>query len=1047
MEQASVPRFGSFKPRSSLNSTTSKDKPSPESNKCRDLDGKHRSRHQDKRRKNRSTDRTRHRNNSRDRSQVIESAIAPDEFEESDLFIIDRRGDAKNVEFGSLHRYSIPGYRRAGYGNIIGVETSTKIDRERSNDKELTITKQAAPREKRHTRLLSSKYGRASEHRLRLVMPGSQQLADHDAESDYIEVRPTRKRKRDSNSPEVSDTTPVDYRSIEGKAKVPDRPADDDLAFASDSSEGEEDLDLKARQENSVLSKRAMGNSADLDAWLALVEHQKKLVRPGVEISSLSVSERRAVADMRLSVLHEAASHITKGRFGRDRLLLALIDEGSLIWDHKKVHSSWIEALTECSSSSLLWKRYLNYIQCSNLLFCFEKCRDAYVECLAILREARDQAPPSERTSICKVQIYVLLRLTTFIREAGYDELAVAIWQATLEIQFFTPSRLQAASIEEILAAFEDFWENETPRIGEHQAEGWFRHVESGARHKRSPVTYDAPFLNPAQPIPGFLEQELKLHGFMIPSTMDDEGATVDPFRCVMFSDLKEILGALCMDLPKRGLLDAFLTFAGLPPVTNDVNNADSILGEQLQAPTVCSVGEALGRKRLRADTMQVASRVETIDTLFHDGLGTFREGSDNEIGHEICRLVDRLLERFVSAQPSDDALAEYFLAFKQEIFPEEASKSAKRLLKARSSSLRLYNAYALIEYPKSHSKAQDVWSTALSMRHRLDSNAEADVIFLWHSRLLSSIRERDLHSARKNVLAIEITSLSDARILIEGTASYEAGGRLLRVRRQLEEGFDRMLLAQRSSHASMYADCLAWLSYFSISNDNGDLYAALKTYTKHVSRMAKDGQTTALELLLQSKASMIKTHIDQKRPFKPAALKQELESDLKSFPSNSILLDLYAQLASQDRLRTLVQEQQALDYSNMDVVQWSHRICHELRRLGTSASGSTPNTVRCLFTKALLGTDSKVKHSPFLWLAWLRVEHQSKEPNASRRTKQVFLDGLRHLPWHKAWAVVGMNLLSEDGGLSEGEIKQVYETMVERGLRMRVDIEEFIHH
>lgn len=54
------------------------------------------------------------------------------------------------------------------------------------------------------------------------------------------------------------------------------------------------------------------------------------------------------------------------------------------------------------------------------------------------------------------------------MRESGYTELAVAIWQGLLELNF-----LARPTSENWKEDFRDFWDSETPRIGEDGSQGW----------------------------------------------------------------------------------------------------------------------------------------------------------------------------------------------------------------------------------------------------------------------------------------------------------------------------------------------------------------------------------------------------------------------------------------------------------------------------------------------------------------------------------------------------------------------------------------------
>src|ERR1700748_3320365 len=115
-----VPKFSSFKSKAQSKVQAETQEASP---KNHDQERRHREkrRQHDESSRNREDHAShRHAPALKDRStpnrqsETDQSEIREDEFEESSLFIIDRRGDAKNVEYGSLHRYAVPNYHRTG---------------------------------------------------------------------------------------------------------------------------------------------------------------------------------------------------------------------------------------------------------------------------------------------------------------------------------------------------------------------------------------------------------------------------------------------------------------------------------------------------------------------------------------------------------------------------------------------------------------------------------------------------------------------------------------------------------------------------------------------------------------------------------------------------------------------------------------------------------------------------------------------------------------------------------------------------------------------
>jgi hypothetical protein len=321
-------------------------------------------------------------------------------------------------------------------------------------------------------------------------------------------------------------------------------------------------------------------------------------------------------------------------------------------------------------------------------------------------------------------------------------------------------------------------------------------------------------------------------------------------------------------------------------------------------------------------------------------------------------------------------------------------------------------------------------------MRATLSQACQDDAVFLWHSRLMLQIQDNDnLPTAIDDLLSI-------------ASAHNDSRSSHLRTQRELESSFDRTQLANQPEHAALYTDLLAWLTY--LTHHDRALDAALLIYRKHATALtASPAATPGLELLHQCKARLITFHMDQQRAYRPQTLQAELEPSLQLFPHNSILLDLHARLASQDRLRSLLAHGPAVRAPpRPTVVQVSHRLAGELARVGEEAAGATANNVRAVFRAALTSAESGVKHAPALWMLWLRWEYSRAvagagpaRAKAMQAAKQVFLDGLRHIPWHKHWVVMGIKWFGEEG-TSRAELSRWYDVLMERGLRIRFDAE-----
>ena len=196
-----------------------------------------------------------------------------------------------------------------------------------------------------------------------------------------------------------------------------------------------------------------------------------------------------------------------------------------------------------------------------------------------------------------------------------------------------------------------------------------------------------------------------------------------------------------------------------------------------------------------------------------------------------------------------------------------------------------------------------------------------------------------------------------------------------------------------------------------------------------------------------------------QKRPYKPARLREELVESLHLFPENTLLRTLFTQneahFVLHDRIRTSLQSQ-LLGFSNISLATWSHHIADELHAFKNGSPGSTANSVRATFVRALMSNDSAAAHSATLWMQWLRFElpgqcsqtahhilslSREDDETAGRRTKQVFFDGLRFMPWYKPWVIFGLAVLMQSDVIQQREVRRVIGVLEERELRVRGDL------
>ena len=822
--------------------------------------GAHGSRHELREDGHRSGHRSRHRSGHRrhhrpegnhqarletSRNSLSEPIVAAWENKESS-FVLDVKGDPGNLTYGSINRYVIPSHHRFGAGSILGLAPNNRIDRYTSNEQTLRTSTIRHDELKKRDKASFAKLERKNVRTLR-VKPDSQPHPPFDSNADFLPLhRGTERKRKRGNSGQSSDSSDSSsdavhhYKSLEGKAKRPDRPEDRDLVYASDASEtGSEGvrsiaLDEAVRNKSIVLSRRVDADPTNADAWLDLINHQDALLELGQMSmrSEITNAERLSTADIKTSIYERALQHI-EDPLQRERMILGLMEEGAKVWETKKVYSKWRDVLEANPSYFGLWQQYLDFRQTEFVTFTYEGARTVYSECLNLLGKARSNptAKGSSGSTFYELQLYVLLRMTLFMREAGYSEHALGIWQALFEYTFCRPSQynfpdgsdhLPDAVGGGALYSFCKFWESEVPRIGEDGAMGWSEYVCGDAQIAKENNTGQAIDENEVFGTWFICEHRRALSSRWPARTVDFEEED-DPDRVVLFSDVYKFLDLIDAHSPvELGItLAAFLAFCHLPPlqcpdrslasanrwwgdafIRNDnLHNSDPSFSYW----NAGNVGHQAESIILQSSSTKTSASEDTfrcplphftpsMDTLFTSGpwfsafgaLGSFDSIKSGPLDPAWVRRVLRML---VNTGIWGDSLAEYYLALELRWYPDDARKTAKSLLEQRSSSLRLYNAYALIEYRlHNNSNAQKVIITAINMSRCFDASTQRDTIVLWRTWIWELIDSRRIQEALQRLLTLPDGNISEemtkAGGISHGAVGTAGSAALLRARR-----------------------------------------------------------------------------------------------------------------------------------------------------------------------------------------------------------------------------------------------------------------------
>jgi tetratricopeptide (TPR) repeat protein len=973
----------------------------------------------------------------RTRSPPREKQERPREDSHNKLYFSDRRGDLDIVKYGALNRYDIPSYRRSGYGNVLGVSYQ-KIDRERSSDQKIYLIPLVRQQQKR---LLTDKHvARESRRTLRLVKAAENHQAD--AKRDFIALSGTQKRKLDgsSGSDDDVDVPAVDYRGI-AEQPDPDKADDPDTYFESDVEAST--VNSEVTQKNSRLIRETRDEPENLHAWLDLIEHQEPMMKLDRAIAELSAADRRNLADVRISTYEEALRKVGSDEASQIELHVGLLREAQRHWDDAKLAVKWQQVLVKHTHSVKLWLGYVDFVQSTFSIFKFEDCRTAFIKALEALRSAS-----SNNEATTEARLHLFVRLTAMIQDAGYQELALAVWQACFEFNILSPQELTSNKLDQ----FEEFWESEAPRIGEPNSKGW----KSTSIEEATPPSCSIVLETTDSSRPSLLTfqncETERVSKLRYPGRSTDEVGDEDPFHTIFFSDLEDYVGNL-PDVSTGMLVDAFLCFCGLPPLVGaDMNRSwwdDPFLQRRHTAESI---------KQAESGTFGYQ---EALSRYLQSPLCKCQMTQDLLIQQKFSLSASRLSPEFIkhalkllatSSADDGELIGEYLLAFEARHLPLEVAKSAKRLLKDRPSSVRLYNMYGLVEDRLGNSsKANQVFAAALNINASIDHRLELSSSYVWQAMCKGDKDEA-------------LRRLTEVKASQQPQTSLPSPDHVRTAQIAFQKALEEALLKQDYHHAVLNASHLALLTYLS---SDYNITTALDVHKNLTAWFASHKLTFSphAELHAQTTARLLAHHATHTPIMKPALLRTALEPLIATFPSNTVLLSTYAaneaRFSVDDRVRGHMHR--ILNVSPVSsVVTWAFAIHHETLR--GEIAGSTAHSIRALYKRAT-SPDAAGEHCPALWHLYLsfelvqlrkekgrRVDSRPRKDgkkskwemrieDAEGRVRETVYEGLKMVPWCKDFVIRAFG--DAKGVFGDEESWRLYGVMVEKEMRVYTEMDE----
>ena len=202
-------------------------------------------------------------------------------------------------------------------------------------------------------------------------------------------------------------------------------------------------------------------------------------------------------------------------------------------------------------------------------------------------------------------------------------------------------------------------------------------------------------------------------------------------------------------------------------------------------------------------------------------------------------------------------------------------------------------------------------------------------------------------------------------------------------------------------------------------------------------------------ERLHQSFARLIYHHITHTAHLKPAEIRSSFEESIAVFPQNSIFLSLFAwneaRFRIDDRVRSLIRDvllsNRSASNDKGTTVPHLFAVYTEIAR-GINF-GSNMNAIRAAFERA--AESEACAHQAGLWRLYFLFEHSRGN---MKEAKAVLYRSVRACPWVKDLYLLAFeHLRGVDDGMNDLELKGLYDLMVERELRVHVDLDELLEN
>ncbi|XP_057459569.1 LOW QUALITY PROTEIN: uncharacterized protein LOC130750153 [Actinidia eriantha] len=378
-------------------------------------------------------------------------------------YYFDSRGDRDNLAFGCIYRMDVARYKlcKSMKSYEINYEWSRKnLFFEGDSDIDALNN-----RLKSGGRYWSAKYSAVERHknlkRIRIIVPIQSSVT---TPGDFI--------------PLLDDQT--SGKGVDG-------------GLPSGASVVEESWEDEVLRRTMEFNKQTREHPHDEKVWLAFSDFQDKVASKQPQKGA-----RLQTLEKKISILEKA----TELNPDNEELLLGLLNAYQSRDGTDVFIGRWEKVLMQHPGSYKLWKEFLRAVQGDFSRFKVSEMRKMFANAIRALssacsrqhRQAHQTANALDLDAAIVQQEFglvdIFLSLCRFEWQAGYQELATALFQAEIEYSLFCPPLLLTEQSKHRL--FEHFWNSSGARVGEDGAPGWATWLEKEEEERKKIISEES---------------------------------------------------------------------------------------------------------------------------------------------------------------------------------------------------------------------------------------------------------------------------------------------------------------------------------------------------------------------------------------------------------------------------------------------------------------------------------------------------------------------------------------------------------------------------